>query len=159
MPLALVALAAVVFGLLFAVNGVGDFRDQRGISDSNEKAAGAAGVAAETIFSYQYNALPKHDKDSKALMTPSFQKQFDKIAPALTALAPQNKIVVQAESRNAAALPCGDECSPSKASVLVFLDQARLIGDAKTPTVYGNRIVVDMIKRNGVWLVDDIQAL
>ena len=96
---------------------------------------------------------------SKALMTPAFTKEFDKIAPALTELAPQRKIVVQAQSRNAAALECGSECSPTKSSILVFLDQARLVGDSKVPTVFGNRIVVDMVELNGVWLVDDIRAL
>lgn len=158
-PLTLVAVAALVFGAVFAVKGVADFRDQRGIDGANTKAAAAAGKAAETIFSFQYTALPKHLTDSKALMTPNFQKEFDKIAPALTDLAPQRQIQVQAQSRNAAALECGNECSPTKASVLVFLDQARLVGTSKVPTVFGNRIVVDMVKRNGAWLVNDIKAL
>lgn len=158
-PLALVAIAAVVFGAFFAVKGISDFRAQRGIEASNTKAAAAAGAAAETIFSFQYNKLDEHLTASKALMTPAFGREFDKIAPALTQLAPQRKIQVQAQSRNAAALECGDECSPTKASVMVFLDQARMIGDSTVPTVFGNRIVVKMVKVNGRWLVSDIKAL
>lgn len=158
-PLALVALLAVVFGAFFAVKGISDFREQRGVGAANTRAAAAAGNAAETIFSFQYDKLDQHQTDSKALMTPSFQKEFDKIAPALTELAPQRKIVVQAQSRNAAALECGSECSPTKSSVLVFIDQARLVGDSTVPTVFGNRIVVDMVKLNGAWLVNDITAL
>lgn len=158
-PLAFVALCAVVFAVVFAVGGVSDFRQQNGIEASSTKASAAAGSAAETIFSFRYDKLDEHLVASKALMTPVFTKEFDKIAPALTELAPQRKIVVQAQSRNAAALECGDECSPTKSSILVFLDQARLVGDSKVPTVFGNRIVVDMVKLNGVWLVNDIRAL
>ena len=158
-PLAFVALCAVVFAVVFVVRGVSDFRQQNGIEASNTKASAKAGSAAETIFSFRYDKLDEHLVESKALMTPAFTKEFDKIAPALTELAPQRKIVVQAQSRNAAALECGNECSPTKSSILVFLDQARLVGDSKVPTVFGNRIVVDMVELNGVWLVNNIRAL
>ncbi|MDQ3156709.1 MAG: hypothetical protein M3Q98_08295 [Actinomycetota bacterium] len=158
-PLTLVAIAAVVFGAVFAVKGVSDYREQQGIEAANASASAAAGKAAEAIFSFRYDKLDQHLTESKALMTPKFKKEFDKIAPALTELAPQRKIEVQARSRNAAALECGNECSPTKSSILVFIDQARLVGDSKVPTVFGNRIVVSMVKSDGAWLVDDIKAL
>ncbi|MGZ5371512.1 hypothetical protein [Aeromicrobium sp.] len=158
-PLTLVAVAAVVFGAVFAVRGISDYREQQGIEAANASATAAAGKAAETIFTFRYDKLDEHLTESKALMTPKFKKEFDKIAPALTELAPQRQIVVKGESRNAAALECGNECSPSKSSILVFLDQARLVGDSKVPTVFGNRIVVSMVKTDGVWLVNDIKAL
>lgn len=158
-PLTLVALAAVVFGAVFAVKGISDYREQQGIESANANATAAAGKAAESIFSFRYDQLDEHLTESKALMTPTFKKEFDKIAPALTELAPQRQIVVKGESRNAAALECGNECSPTKSSILVFLDQARRVGDSKVPTVFGNRIVVSMVKTDGVWLVDDIKAL
>lgn len=158
-PLAVLALAAVVFGAFFAVKGIGDYRDQQGIGDSNDAASSAASNAAETIFSYDYTTLPEHATKSKALMTPSFQKQFNTINSELTTLATQTKAVILSQARNAAALPCGDQCSPNKASILVFIDQAKQNIDLKTPTVYANRMVVDMVKRNGAWLVNDIQAL
>lgn len=158
-PLTVVALAAVVFGAVFAVKGISDYREQQGIEAANATATAAAGKAAESIFSFRYDRLDQHLTESKALMTPTFKKEFDKIAPALTELAPQRKIVVKGESRNAAALECGNECSPTKSSILVFLDQARLVGDSKESTVFGNRIVVSMVKTDGVWLVNDIKAL
>lgn len=158
-PLTLVTIAAVVFGVVFAVKGIADFREERAIDASSTKASAAAGRAAETIFSFRYDKLDQHLTESKALMTPGFQKEFDKIAPALTELAPQRQIVVEAQSRNAAALECGNECSSTKSSILVFLDQARLIGDSKVPTVFGNRVVVSMVKRDGAWLVNDVKAL
>lgn len=158
-PLTLVAVAAVVFGALFAVRGVSDFREDRGIDEAGSQAATAAGKAAETIFTYQYDKLPQHLKDSKALMTPAFQREFESLAPVLTELAPQRKTNVMGQTRSAAAVVCGTECAANKASILVFLDQARLVGDSKTPTVFGQRMVIDMVKRDGSWLVNDIKAL
>ena len=43
--------------------------------------------------------------------------------------------------------------------VLVFLDQARLVGSSKEPTVFANRIAVSMVKTDDGWLVNNIRAL
>jgi hypothetical protein len=158
---ALVALtvAAVVFGAVFGIRGFMQWRDDSGIVEAHEQAATTAASAGETIFTYQYNQLPEHLKDAKATMTPSFAKKFESIAPALQDLAPQRKIQVKATVRNAAAIECGDKCRADRATVLVFIDQARVADDAKEPTVFGNRIELKMVERDGRWLVNDIQAL
>lgn len=156
-PSTLVALAALVLGTLAVVNHSGS--DKGDLDSSRRQASSAAATAAETIFSFRFDQLDDHLKASKALMTPAFAKDFDKIAPALTELAPQRKIVVQAVTREAAALPCGDDCSPTSADVLVFVDQARLVGDSKSPTVFANRIKVSMVKKSDGWLVSNIRAL
>ncbi len=159
-PAALVALASLVVGGVLAFQGLQDITNDDGARESSEKAASsAASAAAETIFSYTYNKLDEHLTDSKKLMTSSFATDFEKIAPALDDIAPQRKVQVQAVSRNAAALSCGDECSPGTVNVLVFLDQARLVDGAKDPDVIGNRITVKMVHRDGAWLVDDIRAV
>jgi Mce-associated membrane protein len=159
-PAALVAAAVLVTGAVLMFTGVSRVRSgDDSLASSERQAASAAGTAAETIFSFRYDKLGEHLSASKALMTPTFTKDFDKIAPALTELAPQRKIVVQAVTRDAAALNCGDECSSTKANILVFIDQARLVGGSKEPTVFANRITVSMVKRGGVWLVDNIRAL
>ena len=159
-PAALLALAALVIGGWLAVQGVKDVTQDDGERASTEKAASsAASTAAETIFSYNFNELDKHLTDSEKLMTSSFAKDFAKIAPALDEIAPQRKVQVQAVSRNAAALSCGDECSPGTVNVLVFLDQARLVDGSKDPDVIGNRITMKMVQRDGQWLVDDIRAV
>jgi Mce-associated membrane protein len=157
-PAALIAVVALVAGSWFAVSQISD-RGNDDVATSNEQAATAAGTAAQTIFSFTYDKLPEHLKNSKALMTKSFAKQFDKIAPALTELAPQRKIQVQAVTRDAGAIQCGDSCSSKKANILVFVDPARLVGGSKEPTVFGNRISVSMVKQGGRWLVADIRAL
>jgi hypothetical protein len=150
---------AVAFGAVFGVRGFQEWRNNSGIVEAHEKAATTAAAAGETIFTYQYNQLDEHIEDSKATMTPSFGKKFESIAPALRNLAPQRKIQVKATVRNAAAIECGDACSPDRATVLVFIDQARVADGAKEPTVFGNRIKLEMVRKDGAWLVNDIQAL
>ncbi len=158
---ALVALtvAAVVFGAVFGVRGFMEWRDDSGIVEAHEKAATTAASAGETIFTYQFDKLPKHLEDAKSTMTPSFAKKFESIAPALQELAPQRKIQVKATARNAAAIECGDTCRADRATVLVFIDQARVAADTEKPTVFGNRIELKMVERDGRWLVDNIDAL
>jgi Mce-associated membrane protein len=159
-PATLVAIAALVVGVLLVVHPPGGGSSSGGSLDSSRRQASAsAASAAETIFSFRYDQLDDHLATSKALMTPEFSGEFDKIAPALTELAPQRKIVVQAVARESAAMPCGSSCSATKADVLVFVDQARLVGDSKQPTVFANRIKVSMVKGDDGWLVDDIRAL
>ena len=151
--------AAVVFGAVFGVKGAMGWRAESGVVEAHEKAATTAASAGETIFTYQFNQLPKHLEDAKATMTPAFAKKFESIAPALQELAPQRKIQVKATVRNAAPIECGDKCRDDRATVLVFIDQARVASDAEEPTVFGNRIKLNMVERDGRWLVDNIDAL
>ena len=152
-------IAALAFGAVFGVRGLLEWRDNSGIVEAHEKAATTAASAGETIFTYQYNQLDDHLRDSKAIMTPSFGKKFESIAPALRDLAPQRKIQVKATVRNAAAIECGDSCRSDRATILVFIDQARVADGAKEPTVFGNRIKLEMVNEDGSWLVNNISAL
>lgn len=150
---------AVAFGAVFGIRGLIEWHDDAGVVDAHEKAATTAASAGETIFTYQYNQLDDHLKDAKALMTPSFAKKFESIAPALQDLAPQRKIQVKATVRNAAAVECGNQCRSDRATILVFIDQARVADGAEEPTVFGNRIELMMVEQGGRWLVNDIKAL
>ena len=161
-PAVLVALASIVAGVLLTVNGVQHLRGGGGsdeLDSAQEQAVSAAGTAAQTIFSFSSDKLPEHESASKALMTTSFAKDFAKVAPALTEVTENRKIEVKAVAREAAPLACGDECSPTKVGVLVFLDQARLVGSSKEPTVFANRIAVSMVKTDDGWRVNNIRAL
>ena len=158
---ALVALtlAALAFGAVFGVKGLMEWQDNSGIAEAHEKAATTAASSGETIFTYQYNQLDEHLKDAKAIMTPAFAKKFESIAPALQELAPQRKIQVKATVRNAAPIECGDTCRADRVTVLLFIDQARVADGSKKPTVFGNRIELKMVERDGRWLVNEIKAL
>ena len=152
------ALASAGFGAYGVWRGVDEWRSSN-VAQARDDATDAAASASEEIFSYRYNELDAHMRKSQATMTPKFAKKFRYISPALNALAPQRKIQVKAVVRHAAAKECGDKCTPLKATVLIFIDQARLSADTEKPTVFGNRIEVSMVDRDGKWLVDDIKAL
>jgi hypothetical protein len=156
--LAALAVAALVFGAVFGIRGWNEWRGND-VGESHRAAASTAASASETIFTYRYDRLDEHLEDAQATMTPSFAEKFKTISPALNDLAPQRKIQVQASTRDAAPLECGNACVDDRARILVFIDQARLADDAKEPTVFGNRIEVEMVKRDGSWLVNDIRAL
>jgi Mce-associated membrane protein len=156
---ALLASLAVTFALIGAGYGVLQWRAGSDVEAAHRDAAEAAAGAAETIFTYRYDRLDAYLEDAKATMTPQFADDFESISPALGDLAPQRQIQVQAGTRDAAALPCGDDCSSDRARVLVFVDQARVADGEATPTVFGNRVEFEMVRTDGRWLVDDITAL
>ncbi|WP_188110547.1 hypothetical protein [Aeromicrobium ginsengisoli] len=158
-PAALVAVAVLVLGIVLTVQG---YRHVHGagerLDDAREQATAAAASAVETVFTYKYTELDKHLSASTAIMTPSFAKTFKKYEPALQEAAQQRSVQMQSVVGDAAAMPCGDECSTTKMDVLVFYDQARLTSDSKTPTVFSNRASVSMVKTDDGWLVNDIRA-
>lgn len=160
--LVLVAAVTIIAGVLLTVFGVQHRLSGGGGDDldsAREQAVSAASSAAETIFSFSSDKLSEHESASKALMSASFAKDFAKVAPALTAVTADRKVVVKAVAREAAPVPCGEECSSDKVNVLVFLDQARLVGSDTKPTVFANRISVSMVKTEEGWLVNNIRAL
>ncbi len=158
-PLAVLAAVAVGLGAWAAVDGYDRWQGDDDVAAAHRQAAAAAGTAMETVFTYRFDELAKHEEDATAVMTDEFAKQFDSIAPALDELAPQRQVQVRTVTRSAAPRECGDECAADRASVLVFFDQARVTADTQEPTVFGNRVVVSMQRQDGRWLVDDIRAL
>ncbi len=153
------AVAALVFGAVFGYRGIAEWRGGDDIVSAHAEAASTAATSAETIFTYRYDKLDEHLEDAKATMTSSFATKFETISPALNDLAPQRKIQVKAETRDAAPLECGRVCAADKATILVFIDQARLADGDDQPTVFGNRVELEMVKSKGTWLVNDIKAL
>lgn len=155
-------IALTVASLVFAASGiVGAVYHHRSEDAAvvRSDAADAASAAAEKIFSYRWNTLSKDLATGRTYMTPAFAKKYKSIAPALLKLAPQRRIQLKAVTRDAATLECGDACVESRARVLVFIDQARVADGSDQPTVFGNRMVMSMVKRNGKWLVANITAL
>ncbi len=156
--LVLAAVLAVAFAGAAGYWAYGQVEGSTGIGSAQAEAESAATEAAEQILSYRYDQLDQHLEDSQKLMTPDFGEEFETISPALNDLAPQRQIVVEATAREAAPLPCGDDCETDEAEVLVFVDQARVADAEAQPTVFGNRITLSMVREGGDWLVDDIEA-
>lgn len=154
----LVSALVAVAGSGFALWQNGVLSNDQDIVEQHQEAAEQAGKGVVTVFSYDYEALDEHLESSKKLMTESFADDFEEIAPALAKLTPENRFRVKANTRQYAPMDCGDECSADEARVLVFLDQARTQGQGE-PKVFGDRISVNMVKKDGDWLIDDIRNL
>ena len=155
-----VAAALLVGGVVVSVLGYQHWHADS-FSDSRSAAVKNATDAAETILSYQYDKLDEHKKAVEQVMTTKyFEDEYVKVtAPSLEELAPQRKVTIDATVRNAALVPCGEKCSADEAKVLMFIDLDRRIEDDDTATVFGNRVVLDMVKVNGDWKVSDVTGL
>lgn len=151
------AMAAVAFAAVAVPVGIHQWRSNSA-ADAREAANSAAASAAETIFSFRYDKLPEHLRDSQATMTLGFADKFKKISPVLD-LAKQRKMQVKAVVRYSAAVECGDRCSADKATILVFIDKVRAADDNPEPKVFVDRIEMSMVKRHEKWLVNNIKAL
>jgi Mce-associated membrane protein len=158
--LALIGVLALslAFGAFGTVTGIHTWNADS-VSGNRSEATDAAETAAETIFTYRYDQLPQYLSAAQATMTPANAKKFKTVFPAFRKLVPQRKIQMKGVVRNAAVVECGESCSPDKATVLVFLDQARLADGVKKVTVFPLRFKMEMVKRHDRWLVGDIKNL
>lgn len=155
---------ALVVGLIVAglvLVGVATWRwlAAPDLTSAHDEATRAAVTATETIFTFSSNDLDAHSAASTAIMTDEFAEEFEQIAPALAGIAPDREFQVTSRVAEAAAVPCGSECSATRVTVLVFFDQARLVAGLDDPAVLDNRAEVTLVKSDGSWLVDDIRAL
>lgn|GEM_PF-2569491 len=154
------AIVVLVGGVVTAALG---FKHWQGdsVRDAQEAAVSSASSATETILSYQYDQLDQHEKNAKSVMTAAyFKDEYEaKTLPALKQVAPQRKVSVKADVRNAAIVPCGEQCSSDQASVLVFVDVDRRIAGEDQATVASGRIKVDMTRVGGDWRVSNITGL
>jgi hypothetical protein len=153
-----VLLLSLAFGAYGVFSGIENSRADN-LAGSRNDAKDAAETAAETIFTYQYNKLPQYLSAAQATMTPANAKKFKSVFPAFNKLVPQRQIQMKGVVRNAAVVECGESCSPNKATVLVFLDQARVADGVKDVTVFPLRFKMQMVKTDKRWLVSDIKNL
>lgn len=152
---AIAAFALLAGGIFVCWWGYNKATDER----HSAAALDAAAIGVETIFTYNFEALDAHRDEAVKLMTDKYQAEFEKILPTLDESAPQRQVIAQAVIRGVATMPCGKDCSPDKAKVLVFYDQARLADGESQTAVFGQRITVDLVKDGDRWLIDDIGAL
>lgn len=153
-----VLVLSLAFGAFGVISGVENWRADD-LTASRSDAKDAAETAAETIFTYQYNKLPQYLSAAQATMTPANAKKFKSVFPAFKKLVPQRQIQMKGVVRNAAVVECGESCSPNQATVLVFLDQARVADGVKDVTVFPLRFKMRMVLTDNRWLVSDIKNL
>jgi len=158
---------AVLAGLLVAALALDGFVVWREVSHRQDaenaaramhsavvEAPSVAEKAAEQVLSYRYDRLPQDLADARQFLTDDYAPNYVNTIRKLVAGSAQHlKVTVQAK-----VLASGvSEAGPNRADVLLFVDQ-KTTSAAETPKTALNRVVFTMVRQDGQWKVDEIQA-
>ncbi|MDO9380445.1 MAG: hypothetical protein Q7T56_16500, partial [Nocardioidaceae bacterium] len=158
-PLALVAAVCLLAGAVLGVRGGMQVLQDRALVGAQAAAASSAGTAVETMYTYDSRTLEADSAQAEKLMTPRFRTEYAKIVDTLGELGDQRQVSLRSTARDTAAMPCGEECSPTVQRVMVFFDLSRSTGEGTVPDVFGNRVALTMVDRDGRWLVNSVEVL
>lgn len=152
---ALVTLAALVVVLAVAVGvGLPWVLHQRALNDARSDALRAAQRYAVDFGSYDYRHLDADFATVTSHLTPDFAKDYQSVASSLKQTIVQYKGTSTAKVQGAAVAALH---GTSKADVLVFLDQTVSSAQSKTPRIDRNRLQLRLERRDGTWLIADLQ--
>jgi Mce-associated membrane protein len=155
--LAVVMAAAVAVAVLYGLR----IHDRVQVFDNGPEASSAAERALTAVLSYDYRHM-EADRDRAArFLTPSYRKQYVKNFDDLLTKGPdgspgpaeKTKAVVTADVLDTAVA----DADSNRVRVVVFVNQSSVKGDAQ-PTIFQNRVVATMVRRDGSWLLDDIKS-
>jgi Mce-associated membrane protein len=144
LAVAAVALLAVVTA---ALSGKHDDRSQA------TAALSAATSGVGTVLSYNYKSLDEDFRKAESVLTPSFRKTYDTTtAKAVKPLAAKYQAVSTAQATGAGVV----NSSATRAQVIVFVSQQVTNSQLSAPRLDRSRIVVDLKKIHGRWLIDKL---
>jgi Mce-associated membrane protein len=155
-----------VLGMLTALAVAGaayltvEAQDARGYLEAVDRAPDAAESAAAAVLSYDHESL-EADRDAAAkFLTPDYREDyvqtFDKL---VRDSATKAKATVEAEVLASSAMVAGGERDADEVPVLLFVNQTTTSSaDSGEPSVALNRVRMDMVQVDGVWLVDGITS-
>ncbi|GAA1315046.1 hypothetical protein GCM10009610_37060 [Pseudonocardia xinjiangensis] len=164
----LLAVALVVLTGLAVFFGLADARLRHTPSAANTalvdvgataEAAGQLTDALQTIYSYDFARLDENERAARAVITPEFADQFDKLFAQVRELAPQQQAVVSATVTVAAV----KEITGDRAVLVAFMDQqatrAAPGDDGKaTQLAAAGRLTVTGEKIDGRWKIAAVES-
>lgn len=162
-PGLVLALLAVLAAAAVALAAVAGFSAQRAQDrlEALDRAPAAAERAAAAVLSYDFESL-QADRDAAAkFLTDDYRDEYVTTFDALvTENAEATQARVEAEVlASSAMLPSdGQEGSPARVPVLLFVNQTTVSTANEQPTVALNRVRLDMLQVDGTWLVDGITS-
>ncbi len=112
--------------------------------------------ALKTIYSFDYTRLDQNEGAARAVITPDFAAQFDRLFQQVRQLAPQQQAVVTA-TVNVSGV---ESINGDTATLLVFLDQQATraqAGDAPQQLAAAGRLTVTARLVDGAWKIADVQ--
>jgi Mce-associated membrane protein len=141
-------LAALVWGQVW-------LHDRRIEDDRKADVLAAAKHGTSLVLSYDYRRLAAGGRETKSLLTGAALKQFQEVQAPLVKAAPGLKAVVSATVKAATVLDSEDR----SARVLLFVDQTSTSTKLTAPRVDQSRIVVNLTRSHGDWLISSISAV
>ncbi len=152
--LALVVLlvaAAVTAGLLWRQNS--DLQDRQDVAAAETSATREASRIAVSMTTYDYRTVEDDfawiEKDG----TSSFQDKFGESTKPIRQLITRTRATATGKVSDAA----GNAEDADHVEVLLFVDQQLQRAGDEQPTVDSNRVVMQMVRQGGRWLVDDVE--
>lgn len=114
--------------------------------------------ALQTIYSYDFARLDENERAARAVITPEFAEQFNRLFAQVRDLAPQRQAVVSAT----VTLSAVKEISGDRAVLVVFMDQqaTRAAADDGQPTqlAAAGRLTVTGQKIDGRWKIAGVES-
>lgn len=129
--------------------------DQQVVTDAyREEALRDAGEKAVAILSYSSTTLAEDEARATALMAPDFAEEY------AAAMAENRKTAVDGKVTQKATVVGASLVSlePRTAKVLIFVDLATTAGDSPTPRATKERALISMTRKDGDWIVTDLDA-
>jgi Mce-associated membrane protein len=121
-------------------------------SDANAALAAATSNVA-TVLSYNYKSLAADFAKAESALTPSFRKTYETTtAKAVEPLAAKYHAVSTAQVTSGGVISTG----AARAQVVVFVSQQVTNTQLTAPRLDRSRIVVDLRRSNGRWLIDKL---
>jgi len=149
--LAVLAAATVAAAAFFAVPA---WRD-RGVQQAQQNAPSVAERAAKAILSYDYTSLDRDEKAAASYMTPTYRKKYEHTFRLVKDSAPHLKAKVTSRILGSGV----SEADGDHAHVLVFVDQTtKSTANGGQPQVALNRVMFNLVREDGRWLVNGITS-
>jgi Mce-associated membrane protein len=147
----LLVASAVAVVLLWRQNA--DLARSRDLATAEHTATEEASRIAVSMTSYDYRSVDKDfawiDRDG----TSKFQQTFSESTKPIRQLIARTRATATGKVSDAA----GTATDVDHVEVLLFVDQVlKRAGDGKS-SVDSNRVVMDMVRTGGRWLVDDVE--
>ena len=147
----LLVVAAVTAGLLWRQNS--DLRERQDVAVAETAATKEASRIAVAMTSYDHRTVEEDFAWIEEDGTSTFQEKFGESTKPIRQLILRTQATATGKVSDAA----GNAEDAEHVEVLLFVDQQLQRAGDDEATVDSNRVVMQMVLRDGRWLVDDVE--
>ena len=115
----------------------------------------AAAEATTRAYSYSWETLGEDREAARELMTREMQRRYDRTMAGVGTSSRTNHTVVSAEVVESGLVTA----TSSRARVLLFVNQTTDGDDLDEPLLNLDRVLVTLVRDDGVWRLDELDAL